>query len=198
MALDMSLRLCIVLLFVAMQVAGVMGNGHMFMDKLNAAAAAKGMETLTSGSVGGSLWQRMAGHLPKMSLSKNSYVPKELTTVPEGWRLGKVDEVRESQDKYFDKAKDYFEHDASKVEKKASQKGFNRDAFLGNSVSPEFFEAGFVNMMKKMAGKWSPFFNKGAVACVNHDAQGKPHATHDKIDNKKVFGAARPLAAGVS
>uniref|UniRef100_A0A7S0WLN9 Uncharacterized protein n=1 Tax=Pyramimonas obovata TaxID=1411642 RepID=A0A7S0WLN9_9CHLO len=194
MALTMSLRLCIVLLFVAMQVFGTMADQHI-MDKMNAAAAAKGAETLAKGNVGGSVWQKMASHLPKMSLSKNSFVPAKLTHVPEGWRLGKLDEVKDSQDKYFDSAKEYFEHDGPKIEKKASQKGLNREAFLGNSVPPELLKTGFVNVMKNMAGKWSNYFNKGAVARVNLDSQGKPHATHDKIDNKKVFGFARPLGA---
>eukprot|EP00959_Pyramimonas_sp_CCMP1952_P055271 1155386-Pyramimonas_sp.AAC.1 len=75
------------------------------------------------------------------------------------------------------------------------QKGLNREAFLGNSVEPEFFKKGFVNLMKGMAGKWSHFFNKGTVARVNADSQGKLHATHDGIDNKKVFGLPRPLGA---
>ena len=47
-------------------------------------------------------------------------VPNELTKVPEGWRLGKLDEVKESQQKFHDNARHYFENDAARIEKQAT------------------------------------------------------------------------------
>eukprot|EP00976_Prorocentrum_cordatum_P086628 1186575-Prorocentrum_minimum.AAC.6 len=58
--------------------------------------------------------------LPKCVLFFGA-VPAKLTNVPEGWRLGKLDEVKDSQDKYLDMAEDNFKHDAPKVEKKSTQ-----------------------------------------------------------------------------
>merc|ERR1719183_4281 len=172
------------------------------LDKLNEAAARKGADTVRNGKMGGSFFQRMlgkakkAGHMNKMSLSKNSYVPNELTSVPDGWRLGKLDEVKDSQDEYFDKAKEYFKNDAARVEKASSKQGENRAAFMGNSVNPENLDRDFLAKMRSVAGKWaSHFFSKGTVARVNLDSKGKPRATHDKIDNTKVFGVPRPFGA---
>jgi len=185
-----------VLLFVAMQVFGTIAD-HTMLEKLNAAAAAKVADTVKNGQVGGKRWQGImkSGEMPKMHISKNSYVPNELTKVPEGWRLGKLDEVKESQQKFHDNARHYFENDAARIEKQATTSGVNRQAFLGNSVKTDAFPAGFVNALKTMAGKWTGLLKKGVVARVNHDDKGKPHATHDKIDNKRVFGIAKPIGA---
>eukprot|EP00238_Polyblepharides_amylifera_P014950 CAMPEP_0196578920 /NCGR_PEP_ID=MMETSP1081-20130531/13256_1 /TAXON_ID=36882 /ORGANISM="Pyramimonas amylifera, Strain CCMP720" /LENGTH=142 /DNA_ID=CAMNT_0041898317 /DNA_START=272 /DNA_END=700 /DNA_ORIENTATION=+ len=134
------------------------------------------------------------GVLPAVNLNKNSWVPAELTKVPKGWRLGKLDEWKKSQQNFLAAAEKNFK-DSAKTEKEYTESGVNRKGFTGNSVSTSLLRPSFIDTLKGMAGKWSKYVKRATVARVQEDDKGVPHASRKKINRKTITGVVRPLGA---
>jgi len=184
------------LLVALSQVPGSMGemSEEQKVNYLKRAAQERAEQTLASGSVGGKAWQEImkTGDMPKMTITKKSWIPEALTTVPKGWRLGTKDQIQGAKERFLEKAKEEFDNYADK-EQHRTEAGINRKEFVGNNVKTQFLGSGFVNILKKMAGSWGGSVHKATAARVEKYSDGVEHATHKKVTKKNVGTVPRPL-----
>ncbi|KAK3253816.1 hypothetical protein CYMTET_36949 [Cymbomonas tetramitiformis] len=177
--------------FCVVQPALAAADPPAFLTKAASAHVEKTFKNMAN--PGGKAWSdaMRSQAMPAVHLTKKKFVPAERTTIPEGMRLGHLQDWKAAQANFLKSAEKHFASSAAD-ERENSQTGINRELFKGNSVNINQLGKAMVDKLKGLAGSWKSAVKKATVARGISPKVG----TKDAMKKDSVSGFARPWATG--